>query len=83
MEVHWELIIDDNTNTFEVVGTAFSDKFMTDLVVNMQRTGMRVRCDYVKQPYAKEKISISGYKMVEDLYSRLVKEYQEKNTNIK
>jgi hypothetical protein len=71
----WEVIKDDATKTFEVVGLSTNDTFITKLTCEMQETGLEVRCETVpattpKHEILREFIAI-GYKPENGLFNRL------------
>jgi hypothetical protein len=80
MKSFWEIFIDDTSRTFEVLGSSTDDTLLTNNTVEMWRAGFKVRCQTPDISIPKEEIKIAGYKQVEKLYSRLIREYEELTT---
>jgi len=78
MKRFWEVIIDDDKLTIEVIGMSSDDTLLTNNVVAMQKAGMHVRCTTPDISASKNEILISGYRNEDNLYSRLLTEYEQK-----
>lgn len=61
----------------EVVGSSFDDTRLTNNVYEMQQAGMKVRCDTADISFSKESIKLPGYTHEDNLYTRLLNEYQQ------
>ncbi len=73
-----EIIIDDKTQTLELLNWSHDDTHLINNVVNMQKAGMYIRCITIDKEPLKDEILIHGFKREEGLYSRLLLEYEEK-----
>jgi len=73
-----EIIIDDKTNTLEVLNWSTDDRPLIDNVVKMQKVGMSVRCTTIDNEPLRDEIIIKGYSRIDGLYSRLINEYETK-----
>jgi len=74
----WEIIIDDTQKTFEIIGKSSNDTLLTNNVCEMQQKNMKVRCQTLDISYSETDIQIKGYKLEENLYARLLSEYEQK-----
>ena len=77
MKRYWEIIIDDNKLTFEITGSSGDITLFTGNVAEMQRVGMKVRCQTPDVSVSKNKLTIDGYILDEGLYTRLLFEYRQ------
>jgi hypothetical protein len=72
----WEVIFDDEKLTMEVVGTSTDDTRLTNNISEMQQAGMKVRCQTPDTSVQKDEITLSGYTFENNLYSRLLRDYE-------
>ena len=72
----WEVIYDDKLNKMEVIGSSSDDTLLTKNVCDMQDAGMKVRCQTADIDTPKEKMTLSGYQIENNLYGRLITEYE-------
>jgi hypothetical protein len=77
-----ELIIDNDTRSFGIVGYSTDDTGLTNLTWEMQQLGMHVRCSTDDSGKSKEEIvrvmKTIGLTLDDQLYSRLLQEYRRK-----
>jgi hypothetical protein len=78
MNKFWEVIYDDENRSMEVIGTSVDDTRLTNNVCEMQGAGMRVRCQTPDISVPKDQITVVGYTHENNLYSRLLSEYEMK-----
>ncbi len=76
MKKFWEVIYDDNKRTFEVIGSSNDDTLLTNNVSEMQRAGIKARCSTPDISISKDEIKVSGYTFEDNLYSRLLNDYE-------
>ncbi|MCD9014433.1 hypothetical protein [Parachryseolinea silvisoli] len=76
MKRFWEIIYDDDSKVMEIIGTSSDDTRLTNNVVEMQKAGLKVRCQTADISTPKEDIKLSGYKVEDNVYSRLLNEYE-------
>tara|TARA_R110002050_G_scaffold44572_1_gene106140 strand:- start:450 stop:716 length:267 start_codon:yes stop_codon:yes gene_type:complete len=74
----WEIIYDDENHKMEVIGSSTDDTRLTNNVAEMQRIGMKVRCQTGDINIPENAIELSGYEKEKNLYSRLLLEYEAK-----
>ena len=72
----WEVIYDDSLSKMEILGTSTDDTHLIYNVSEMQRAGMKVRCQTPPISTPKEDIIVKGYEIEENLYARLLIEYE-------
>lgn len=72
----WEVIYDDTNRKMEVMGPSSDDTKMTNNVAEMIRTGMKVHCQTADAKYPKEEVKLRGYEKENNLYQRLITEYE-------
>ncbi len=77
MNRFWEIIYDDSKRTMDAVGSA-NDILFTNNVAEMQRSGMQVHCQAGEIAVPKENLKLPGYTFEDNLYSRLLNEYEQK-----
>lgn len=77
MKRFWEIIYDDTKKTMEVVGSSTDDTLFTNNVFEMQQAGMKIHCQTGDISIPKENIKLSGYTNEDNLYSRLLTEYEQ------
>lgn len=84
MKRFWEIVYDDSMHTMEVIGSSTDDTLMTNNIAEMQRVGMKVHCQTANIDTPKERINLIGYSIENNLYSRLMFEYERlTNKNLK
>ena len=75
-ELFYEVIMDDSTRTFEIVGKSVDDTKITFLICDMQKVGMKVRCQtaygHLSEAEIEEGFQAIGYSREDGLYSRLL-----------
>ena len=76
MKQFWEVIYDDDKRTMEVIGTSIDDTLLTNNVCEMQKAEMKVRCQTADISIRKDEIKVSGYVVEDNLYSRLLTDYE-------
>lgn len=76
MKKFWEVIYDDKTKTMEVIGSSTDETLLTNNVAEMQKIGMIVRCNTPDIDTPKEEIKLAGYTLEDNLYGRLLTEYE-------
>lgn len=76
MKQFWEVIYDDDKRTMEVIGTSTDDTRLINNVSEMQQAGMKVRCQTADLSVSKDKIKVSGYVVEDNLYSRLLNDFE-------
>lgn len=62
----------------EVIGTSTDDTRLTNNVCGMQMAGMKVRCQTADISVPEEEITVNGYIHENNLYSRLLTDYETK-----
>jgi len=72
----WEVIYDDNNRKMDVWGPSLDDTILTNNVAEMIRAGMKVHCQTADIKYPKEEIKLFGYEIENNLYQRLINEYE-------
>jgi len=72
----WEIIYDDENRKMEIIGSSIDDTKLTNNVVEMQRVGMKVRCQTGDINIPEDRHQLTGYEKEENLYSRLLSEYE-------
>lgn len=77
MKTFWEVIYDDTKRTMEVVGSSSDDTRLTDNTYEMQQAGMKVHCQTADNSASKESIIVAGYTHEDNLYTRLLNEYEQ------
>ena len=77
MKSFWEIIYDDSKMTMEVIGSSIDDTLLTNNTYEMQLAGMKVHCQTADISVAKQNIKVSGYNYENNLYSRLLNEYEQ------
>lgn len=76
-QLWWGIIKDDSNRTFEVIGKLSDITHLTDNVVAMMKAGMSIQCSTPVFDGEEERdIMIAGYQRENDLYRRLISEYQ-------
>ena len=78
----WEIIKDDRSKTYEVLGLSSDDTALTKMTCEMQQAGMDVRCETPHYPVTTKDSIPSGYAQIgfieeKGLLVRLKKEYAE------
>jgi hypothetical protein len=76
---YWQIIKDDSKRTFEVCGQVSNTDPFTNKTIAMQRAGMNVSCVMLPvgtKNSSKSLIKFTGYTLENDLYERLLKEFQ-------
>lgn len=76
MRKFWEIIYDDSKRTIEVIRSSTDDTLLTSNISEMQQAGMQVRCSTGDISIPKEDVKVAGYIKEDDLYSRLLREYE-------
>jgi hypothetical protein len=76
MKKFWEVIYDDSKRTIEVIGSSTDDTLLTKNVSEMQQAGIKVRCSTPDISISKDEITVSGYTYEDNLYSRLLNDYE-------
>lgn len=80
----WEVIKDDDTKTYEILGLSSDDTRLTDMVFEMQQVGMHVRCETIPASTTRAEIDEGyrhiDYKPEEGLYRRLRSEYHRRKS---
>ncbi len=79
----WEIIKDDRSKTYEVLGLSSDDTALTNMTYAMQQAGMHVRCETPDYPGTTKDSIPSGYAQIgfreeKGLLVRLKKEYAER-----
>jgi len=83
MKRFWEIVYDDDKRTMEIIGTSTDDTLLTNNVSKMIRSDMHVRCQVLDISIEKEDIDgPPGYTKEENLYSRLLLEYEKKTGKV-
>jgi hypothetical protein len=77
MKTFWEVIYDDSKRTMEVIGSSSDDTRLTNNTYEMQQAGMKVHCQTADISASKESIKVAGYTHEDNLYSRLLNEYEQ------
>lgn len=72
----WEVIYDDYNRKMDVMGPSSDDTIFTNNVAEMIKAGMEVHCQTADIKYPKEQVKLSGYQKEENLYQRLINEYE-------
>lgn len=57
MKRFWEIIKDDRSQTFEVLGLSSNDTKLTNDTASMQDSGMHVRCETIDEKHSEDDIS--------------------------
>ena len=57
----WEIIKDDRSNTYEVLGLSADDRELTNLTCAMQKAGMHVRFEALAYPATTKESIAAGY----------------------
>lgn len=76
----WQVIKDDSTRTFEVVGQTGNTNAFTNEVYGMQRQGMNVSCvtpPVSNKDSSRDVIKITGYTKEDGLYTKLQLQYKQ------
>lgn len=76
MKRFWEVIYDGKAKTMEIIGTSSDDTLLTNNVAEMQLAGFDVRCNTADADVDKSQIKLPYYTIEENLYQRLLNEYQ-------
>ena len=76
--------MDDSTKTVEILGLSYDDTELTNLVCEMQDSGMSVRCQCADLPHTPEDIAAGfaqiGYRVEDGLYRRLTTEFERRKS---
>jgi hypothetical protein len=78
----WEIIKDDRSKTYEILGLSSDDTALTAMTRAMQQVGMNVRCETPHYPGTTKDSIPAGYTKIgfreeQGLLTRLKKEYTE------
>lgn len=77
MKTFCVVIFDDREKTFEALGPLTDDTRLTNNTWEMQEAGMGVRCQAVDIPSSQESMIVVGYTREDNLYTRLLDEYEQ------
>lgn len=77
----WEIIKDDKSNSFEILGVSSDDSAFTNLTCEMQKAGMQVRCETVPCSSTTIPAGPIGFTEENGLMARLRREYAERTQN--
>lgn len=77
MKRFWEVLYDDQRKTMEIIGISNDDTRLTNNVCEMQRVGLKVRCQTVNISVPIYDINLSGYTIEESVYAQLLNDYQQ------
>ena len=77
MKTFWEVIYDESNKTMEVIGSSSDDTSLTNNTYEMQQAGMKVHCQTSDISTSKESITVVGYSHEDNLYTRLLNEYEQ------